>query len=412
MTWHNKVVRATAQARLSIASPEQVFAELKEYGAYKSRQGKFGGDNELEEALFARNDPLINLGLAQYASSHTIVTALYHSGSLETREHTYYKALRLACLANEIMQHQNYYSFYEFLSDEMQRLAHEGDLDEIEILMVNPSIGGILGDLYNRTGSFADVSDDRLLFLVKMSVGNPLINVIDDKDGYDSDFQNIHKGIFNLLRTVPLTIEWIEVLHSLLCDIEPADRTSWFYPRIPDLNEIIARWSDTKSDIPGTPADNIQGRHTMLTMVDEFRCFIAALFGEPLLRAQANGKDEDPDLVARCAWYGNALMSPERMQASWRRDGIIFVFSALQNSKMYGAACRPTLAEMIPSKWAQIFKERCEKWGDIPEEKAEMVAISRIEDKINHLTTMAVGGLRAATVCFATILAIVIFFKH
>ena len=56
------------EACLIVARPEQVLAELEKYGVGLKSSGCFG-DKHLETSLLARNDPLIDIGLACYASA-------------------------------------------------------------------------------------------------------------------------------------------------------------------------------------------------------------------------------------------------------------------------------------------------------------------------------------------------------
>jgi hypothetical protein len=67
------------EARLIVADPEVVYADLKKYG--ESLKGMHWSDYEdyaeLEKSLLKRDDPLINLGLAQYAFETEVISSLY-----------------------------------------------------------------------------------------------------------------------------------------------------------------------------------------------------------------------------------------------------------------------------------------------------------------------------------------------
>ena len=68
--------RRTREARLLVSRPEVVFEELKKY-ASQIKTDRSAFDDELEMTLAGRDDPLINLGLACYASNEEVVGKLY-----------------------------------------------------------------------------------------------------------------------------------------------------------------------------------------------------------------------------------------------------------------------------------------------------------------------------------------------
>jgi hypothetical protein len=70
MSWDLKEPKSITQARLMIASPEYVYDQLRYYGENVER---LGGKEKLEKSLLGRNDKLINLALAQYATKKEMV---------------------------------------------------------------------------------------------------------------------------------------------------------------------------------------------------------------------------------------------------------------------------------------------------------------------------------------------------
>ena len=65
------VVRHIREAQLIVSSPEHVASKLEQY------EGKFLYKGKLQESLLARNNPLIDLALAQYTNEKEILTVLY-----------------------------------------------------------------------------------------------------------------------------------------------------------------------------------------------------------------------------------------------------------------------------------------------------------------------------------------------
>ena len=77
--WGEEQERLTQEARLSVASPEEVVLELKRI-AQRPRLELMGRDEAIEALLVERSHPLINLGLACYGTSKEILAALYKHG--------------------------------------------------------------------------------------------------------------------------------------------------------------------------------------------------------------------------------------------------------------------------------------------------------------------------------------------
>jgi hypothetical protein len=65
MAWDRKTPTSITISRLLNLPPSAVYEELKDFGS--DEEGLWmGRDHSVEEALLQRDDPLINLGLAQY----------------------------------------------------------------------------------------------------------------------------------------------------------------------------------------------------------------------------------------------------------------------------------------------------------------------------------------------------------
>lgn len=79
--------------RLINASPEYVidFIEANEF--------EFQHEEELQEALFQRNEPLINLALALYGNNEIVVGKLYETGNFD---------LQTACMAGNVFGQADY----------------------------------------------------------------------------------------------------------------------------------------------------------------------------------------------------------------------------------------------------------------------------------------------------------------
>src|SRR6266540_4320655 len=171
MPWEDEQERLTQEARLSVASPEEVVRELKRV-AQKSR-GELFGREAIEALLVERNDRVINLGLASYGISTEVFSALYKLGlekPADAADERYRRGLRIGCLANREVAHWAFDFPRRLIGpEEIQRIVAAGDGAEAEALICNPSVSDrLLEELYERTGAFATLAEERwgeLIFL-------------------------------------------------------------------------------------------------------------------------------------------------------------------------------------------------------------------------------------------------------
>lgn len=111
--WDLKEPQVLTQARLMAGTPEFVFEQLKFYG--ENVEGWSGGKGDLEKLLLTRQDKLIDLALAQFATDKAVISDLYKKASAkpEVWEKTdfYHRGLRTACLSN---RHLDFFNWPDF----------------------------------------------------------------------------------------------------------------------------------------------------------------------------------------------------------------------------------------------------------------------------------------------------------
>jgi hypothetical protein len=368
--------QAITLARLSVAPPEIVYEELNAYSKNLRCESSLSFSNdELENTLYARNDPLINLGLALNACNTEIISSLYNdSRSNMGKNSAYWKGVSLACLSNSCPNWRlGLRPPISWLGEEeFNRLVVEGEDEEISLIFSNPGINaGILGNLYTRQAPFDSIPEKRWLRLISASAKNPRINIDDSNEfGPDLGSWDIHKGILALLETAPTTPECLKRLYFLLFNLDP-DVVK--YPD-KDIAPILQRWSSVsikgriRHDETGLSGEDKdlegEGFRTQCTFVEEFRCLIAALYGgvfaEKELRVMGNQSSED--IADRCSYYANTLLTPEQMKVGWGRDKEAFVFAALLNTQLYYKAKTRALLESFISGYQRYdYVRRCEQ---------------------------------------------------
>jgi hypothetical protein len=279
MPWSEEQARLTQEARLHIASPEEVYRDLQEI-AKKPRGQLMGRDDKIEAALVERNQPLINLGLVSFGTNKEVFKALYKHSLEPPRDATdaqYKRGLRIGCLSNEAVTAAHFVFDFprELIGDaDLNRVLTAGDASELEALLCNPTVADkLLEELYAHTGVFANIPNERWGSLVYMSRKNERLGTEEEyPDSPDMGHYRIQKAIFRLLEIAPVEMHWLHVLYSLL------DELNFTQVHSPEAIEpILNRWAQLNDAVSnGKP---IEGHFTGLSLKDEFRCLIASLYG-------------------------------------------------------------------------------------------------------------------------------------
>ena len=350
MPWEEEQERLTQAARLSVASPEEVVLELKRI-AQKPRLELIGRNEAIEALLIERNDPLITLGLACYGTSEEVFTALYKHGltkPADTADERYKLGLRIGCLSNRSVVAAHWVRDFPrqlIGREEIHRVLAAGDDAEAEAFICNPSVSDeLLEELYKRTDAFATLPEERWRNLIYLSRKNERLLTKEDTDDMpDMGHYRIHRAIFRLLEIAPVHNHWLHVLYGLL---DQLDFQQVAHPET--IEAVLSRW--TKLD------GKVEGYFTSLSLKDEFRCLIAALYGTTWSNSKhaVQGSPSAKDIAMRCAYYGNAQLSAQEMKAGYKRDLGVYVFATMYNRNVFSN-----------SKLRKLFEEEQLGWdGD------------------------------------------------
>ena len=357
------------EARLIVARPEQVLTELEKYSADLKSNILSVVDEHLERSLLARSDPLIDIGLACYAGKNEVVAALYQKSLAKPADHLqerYLRGLRFACLSNEVVGIRHFLGagFPENVlgTEEFARLVDEGEEDELATLLTNPNIAEeVLEALYKNEGLFASLSDERRRRLVLLSTMNPRLTTNEDSEyGPDLGYMGIHKGIITMLSSAPTNEHWLITLRQFLAPLDPGDLYS------PDeaITPILERWAQVTVPLKYFK----DGFYTPLSMKDEFRCLVAAMYGSHYSRDKDNkftsiilGTPDSPDVVLRCAYYGKAQLTKQEMEDGFERDAVVYELAVLCNDSVY---YKPALRKLLEEEQLHgdlryFYQRRC-----------------------------------------------------
>lgn len=356
--------RAIRTAMLLAAPPESVYSELRNL----SREDSLFQHESLtdtDQAVLARDNPLINLALAQTTQETAILRDLYGrsraNGISDEQQSKYLYGLRVACLSNPAEPRVSLARApVAFLDDtELARIVQDGKEEETEALFRNPSITGLLKGLLTRTNQFADLTEDRWCRLLWIVAGNERLNIDNgDQFGPDLDAWHIQKSVATLARIVPVSkhgaralISVLERIHkhisaeSLSQHAEILDRwREWNY--VPEKEREYGWSEDLKTEvlallgaIIGSYSTTDQGGKFSLCWIKNF---------------------DSADLSERCAYYSIERLSDKQMEAGYQKDNEYFLRSVFVNSSvMWNRAQRNFIEERLPDHLVWRYKHHC-----------------------------------------------------
>jgi hypothetical protein len=374
MNWGENEPMPVKIAKLRIASPDFVYSELKsiyEHFLIEKVSAYSFNHEELERTLLERNEPFILMALAKYATTRKIIHEVFKKATKGTGDAQLDKGLRVAILANQFCFR------WEFgpksIEDmDLRQIATNEDSDEIRAMFQNPSAGHMLSLLYQKKSPFDELSSDKLQTLVYASIPNNRVNIDEsDRHGPDFNYMGINKGIVQLLKTAPVEEHWMGTLQYLLHQLDPRSRTIYS----DNVMNVLDRWAPLKviDKFPtdkNAPESEELGLYTGLTAAAEFRCLVAALYGNDFTNGKSTiiGSKDDSDIALRCSYYGNSDIKSSEMTEFYKRDNDAFVFAALFNDRIFSnKKSLEKLDEMVGGPLQRIYEKR---WEQISERKS------------------------------------------
>jgi hypothetical protein len=406
MSWDLKEPECLSQARLMVAAPEFVYEQLK---FYSDNVGTWEGKKELETLLLKRNEKLINLALAQFATHKEIVQQLYNQVCVPTDrdDESYNLGLRVACLSNR------HFDFFNWPDFDLNGLMARGFTTEVAALLANPSIpGSVLEALFKKTDYFAQVDEKNWLWMIQASARNERLNIDQsDREGPDLTLLGLHRRIFEFLETAPVSSHSAHVAFWLLNALNPYHTTS---PN--EIADVLERWG--KVELKDYKGEDEEGVFTHLSLREELRCLIASLYNRRSTSAKSGprvfGSADDDDIARRCAFYAGADLSEKQIEAGFGRDNDVFVFAVLKNWHVLLNKTKRALIEghLSGNFFPHEYRRRCEdigkryKWFDVrpvsesgrdlfdefqQQSSKEMLLLEKISAQYDHLSARLKG---------------------
>jgi hypothetical protein len=298
--------------QLAYSSPEFIFEWLKEYGSQKHTfMSDFAG---LEKTLLSKNNKLINLGLALYATEETVGYHLY-----ETGEH----AIKRACLSGRSVKEgfisKSWIIKYAVLDEILFNYKEDGALELLEAIFQNPYLpDSLLVDLYSKNDIFSDIEEDVWVCIVGLTYRNKRIATPRDSlfmDGYDEyTYNKVFATAWMLFKTLPVTTDNARMLIHLSENLVP------YCPHDMNVFKVIKRWRSDNDEDESIFADV---RARLVCLLSDYDNNFTRL-------------KDSKDSAKRRGYYKNLRhVTGDQVDEYFAKDGEIFLNEALYNEAYF-----------------------------------------------------------------------------
>ena len=367
------------EAYLLNASSETVYDWIKNTAEHTTTDFSDAFPEGLVAKLRQRDDPLINLAIAEFTTDPDILKDLFNSKD---------NAVRVAVLANSFRDagFGAVFNYQKWISEEQfKQLCTSKSREEICAYFTNRRLGGgRLAEVYLRKGVYTEVSDDQYLLILFYALKNPNVSLPHEHDRFALD------GWDEYEESKPRHAAW--TLLDTLDNTEPiASLLSQAYEHIPFelpfsetndlphaskkyeserdrvtvafLSRIFERWNvkasgeDKALDLGKRDFSSFQTlRETIASAV-------------PYYSSAAEFLRKHDDIYVRRGFYRSFHPSgPDELEELFDKDGKHFIEAAVYNKALYKRDPRE-----IRSKLYELIWEKSQKLQDMEFEDRQLL---------------------------------------
>lgn len=286
-------------------------------------------DEEVEQALRARNEPLIDLALAHYGRHIVVVAGLFGSSKPAS-------PMRLACLANTSLGLEGSAQFPTMLLGGEPTMAEwliSATRDELAALFENPALSdSFLVDVLEKARGWDAIDDKLLRSIVALLHRNPRMSTPrqdDHRDGWaEYSYNSVFNAAWKLAETSPATQEWAAALCWLYEEIQPECFS------IKEPLALADRWHVDPSDMEAAKRESQSIARGWLDSMQRVRKGIARL-------ALKKSSSLLPELVShadvgfRCAAYSAGSLTAEQLSKGYKVDGELAFNESIRNLSLW-----------------------------------------------------------------------------
>ena len=319
------------EAELMAMSPELVSEFLK----LRARQPKSEAhndhvDEDVEEALRERGEPLIDLALARYGRHLEVLSVLFQSAAPGS-------PVRLACLSNAVSRRERFslrfpLGLFGREPESMATWLLSASDRELAALFENQTLNdSFLQGLLEREKGWESIDDDKLCLIVSFLYSNPRMRKMREDDWLDAydDFgeERLFCAAWKLAETAPTTDSWAESLGWLYEHLQPT-------ALIQEPLGLAARW---RANLAAARADEREAKDYSIGYLSDrarVRKGLArlALLGRRTSQAELLLSD---DVAFRAAAYFAGNLTADELGAGYERDGALAFNEAISNLALW-----------------------------------------------------------------------------
>lgn len=319
------------EAELLVSSPERIRVWLEERTTGK-RVRPFDDHESLERALLERNEPLITLSVARFASSTEVMRQIIDGPARQN------KSIRLSALMNEVVAKRGIGDIPDSLcgrgSGELEAFIASLDIEEVMALFGNSTLDNrFLIDFFEQKGPWVALDDTRRFAALRALQSNPRIKAA-YSGMYDGHSEYLHNRVFSaaweLAGKVPVTTGWAAHLCSLYEELPKNTRS------LDNPLQLAARWIPDRADAKCVQSEQKSMESGNLGVFARVRKGLArgsvvSAHSPDARRALAN--HDDP--AVRAAYYLEAQMTTTEMKEADERDPLLSFNEMLFNRHLW-----------------------------------------------------------------------------
>ena len=351
----NTEVKVIRRARLGLLEPEKVYEELIQHKEQLSSKLSnldwvWSADDNLEIQLLSRNEPLIDLGLAQAAVSKEVIETLW--SKYDAKDEKLALSIKVGVLTGLNVSAIPTENLIKILEGEY--VGNFDDKDEMAYaLMKNKHARRIvIKDLLNKKAPFDKISDDRMMVLLDAIKSNECLNIDkSDSESPDLTFWAIRDGLFRIITEAPVSQHWLYCLNDLLGVINEK-----YFKEEFDFSAFVEKWRALNTDSTST----LDGYYTSLSLNEEFLCLSACLISfRGFSKNIKVSEKEMSDVVYRSLYYSKASLSTKQITEAIIKDGSAFIMSALYNDEiLLRNDKRELIEEALSGNLVHLYNDR------------------------------------------------------
>jgi len=292
-------------------------------------------DEFTEQRLLDKNDPFIDLTLAQYCFHPETLGALFNKSRMDKNV-----ALELACISNTTVSRRRY-TFVK-LPEALFTQSREGEIgvwfkmirnEEIDALFRNPTIDdGFLSDVLEGKQFWAEMTDEQKTTALMALCNNPRIVTHYDNEMMDGYAEYLHRrvpnAIWHLAEILPVQGEWAILLGSLLAKVVGGTHGM-------DMVAATKRW-----DV----VDEKEKEEKKKQWLNPFESVRYALYKAGGQVRDPYGKDRaevrkqllaNDDLAFRAAVYSQLQLTPDEITSAYEKDKLVAFQYTIDNLQIW-----------------------------------------------------------------------------